>query len=251
MIPLDVLARIVLLPVLVAQGRVVRRKALILSEPEGARIGRIGTGPALRVLIVGDSSAAGVGAKTQKDALAGQVAAALAPQFTVDWRLVAETGASTETMHASLKQLEPERFDIAILALGVNDVTGAVTRRRWIAGQNALHQLLQDRFGVGRIYASGLPPMGLFPLLPHPLRWILGAQATRLDMALAGIAAGSQIVRHVPFDLPQEARYFSEDGYHPSPPAYALWAGVLADLIRRDHAEVDPAHYMAEEGRIQ
>ena len=242
MIPLDVLARVVLLPVLLAQGGVVRRKALILPEPDGARIGRIGAGPALRVLIVGDSSAAGVGAKTQKDALAGQVAAALAPHFTVDWRLVAETGALTATTTAALKQLEPEKFDVAILALGVNDVTGAVTRRRWIANQSALHQLLRDHFGVRRIYASGLPPMGLFPLLPQPLRWILGAQATRLDRALAGIAARDPIVRHIPFDLPHEAKYFADDGYHPSPPAYALWAGVLAELIRGDRAHGNSAH---------
>ncbi|MCF6233917.1 MAG: SGNH/GDSL hydrolase family protein [Rhodobacteraceae bacterium] len=235
MIPLDVLARPVLLPVLLTQGRAVRRKALILPEPGGPRSGQTGTGPALRVLIAGDSSAAGVGAKTQNDALAGQVAAALAPDFAVDWRLVAETGASTATMHATLSQMNPERFDVAILALGVNDVTGAVTRRRWIARQSGLHRMLQGRFGVQRIYASGLPPMGLFPLLPQPLRWILGAQATRLDKALAGIAARDEVVHHIPFDLPHEARYFAEDGYHPSPPAYALWAGVLAGLIRRDH----------------
>ena len=242
MIPWDVLARVVLLPVLLAQGRVVRRKALILPEPEGARSGRAGTGPALKVLIVGDSSAAGVGTNTQKDALAGQVAAALAPHFSVYWRLVAETGASTTTTHATLKHLETERFDLAIIALGVNDVTGAVTRRRWIAEQSALHHLLQERFGVQRIYASGLPPMGLFPLLPQPLRWILGAQAARLDRALAAIAARDEVVRHIPFNLPHEARYFAEDGYHPSPPAYALWAGVLADLICRDQAHGNFSH---------
>lgn len=233
-IPFDVLARLPLLPLLLAQAVVVRRKALILPEPPGARSGHAGIGPALRVLIAGDSSAAGVGAPSQGAALSGQLARALTPHFRVRWRLEARTGITTGETLAHLSRLEPEPFDIAILALGVNDVTRVVTRRRWVALQQGLHHLLQDRFGVRHIYASGLPPMGLFPLLPQPLRWTLGAHAGRLDEALAAIAAQGSNVRHIPFDFPQHARFFADDGYHPSPVAYAHWADVLTRLILRD-----------------
>lgn len=231
----DVLARAPLLPVLVAQAVAVRRNALILPEPPGARSGRIGRGDPLRVLIAGDSSAAGVGAPAQDEALSGQLARALAPHFKLSWRLEAATGATTKATIASLSQMAAEPFDIAVLALGVNDVTRMVSRRKWSGQQRALHGLLRERFGVRRIYASGLPPMGLFPLLPQPLRWVLGAHSARLDGALAGIAAQSDMVSHIPFDFPHQARFFAEDGYHPSPVAYTHWGGVLKKRIMKDH----------------
>ena len=219
------------------QAVAVRRRALILPEPPGERSGSAGSGAPLRLLIIGDSSAAGVGAPLQNAALSGQLVNALGPHFRLTWRLEARTGATTKTTLARFSRLPPEPFDVAILALGVNDVTRAVTRRQWIGRQQALHRLLQDRFGVRRIYVSGLPPMGLFPLLPQPLRWVLGAQAKRLDGALAEVGSKDNPVCHVPFDFPHQARFFAEDGFHPSPVAYTHWADVLKKLILRDRAE--------------
>ncbi|MEM8598518.1 MAG: SGNH/GDSL hydrolase family protein, partial [Bacteroidota bacterium] len=63
------LSKILLGPVLLAQGKRVRRVALKLPEPPGDRESTVGNGPPLRLLVVGDSSAAGVGAETQDDAL--------------------------------------------------------------------------------------------------------------------------------------------------------------------------------------
>lgn len=234
MIPVDVLARVPLLPVLLAQAAFVRRSALILPEPPGARSGSTGKGPPLRLLIAGDSSAAGVGAQSQGDALSGQLVGALAAHYRVTWRLEAATGATTRTTLTDLTRLEPESFDIAVLALGVNDVTRITTRRQWIARQNALHRLLHDRFGVERIYASGLPPMDMFPLLPQPLRWVLAAQADRLDAGLAGLAARDGRVCHIPFHFPYQTGFFAADGFHPNPVAYAHWAKTLVRLIIKD-----------------
>jgi hypothetical protein len=58
-------------PLLLAQGLYVRRKTPLLPEPPGARSGFAGTGRLLRVLILGDSAAAGVGAASQLSALSG------------------------------------------------------------------------------------------------------------------------------------------------------------------------------------
>ena len=54
-----------LAPLLLVQGRWVRRRTPLLPEPPGPRAGVIGQGPVLRLLIVGDSSAAGVGVAHQ------------------------------------------------------------------------------------------------------------------------------------------------------------------------------------------
>ena len=64
--------KLVLAPVLFAQARSTRRRAPVLPEAEGPREGQLGSGVgALRVLIAGDSSAAGVGVANQDHAFAG------------------------------------------------------------------------------------------------------------------------------------------------------------------------------------
>ncbi|MFV0514362.1 MAG: SGNH/GDSL hydrolase family protein [Jhaorihella sp.] len=228
----DLLARLPLAPLLAAQAVMVRRRALILPEPPGPRSGETGAGPALRLLIAGDSSAAGVGATTQSEALSGRLVAELSRRFRVRWRLAARTGATTGAALDSLSRLRPETFDVAIVALGVNDVTRLLGRRQWVARQHALHDLLAHRFGVGCIIASGLPPMGRFPLLPQPLRWVLGCHAARLDTALVHMAEHRPGMCHVPMDMPFEARFVARDGFHPSPAAYAQWASVLAGRVK-------------------
>ena len=177
----DMPARVVLFPLLVIQALQVRNRALKLPEAAGPRSGVSGNGDALRLLVLGDSSAAGVGAAHQDHALLGQLVGHLSQSHTVHWQLEATTGHTTKDALHRLDGLGPKQFDIAVVALGVNDVTRAVPLRLWLARQARLIETLSTTFGVRHILLSGLPPMGEFPLLPHPLRWILGRQATRFD----------------------------------------------------------------------
>ncbi len=228
----DQLLRIPLAPLLVAQGLGVRRRANILEEPPGARDGQMGTDSPLRLLIVGDSSAAGVGATSQDKALSGQLVQNLAKDFQVTWKLIGESSITTQGMLNRLAPLPPEPFDVVVTALGVNDVTRATSRANWVTRQSLLAESLVSKFGAKCIIASGLPPMGAYPKLPQPLRWIVGAQAKRLDEALAQLAATHPVLTHLPLSIPFEPRYQASDGYHPSEEAYTLWAALFADQIR-------------------
>src|SRR3712207_5729388 len=71
---------VLLAPVLLRQGARVRRTTPVLPEAAGDRSGREGAtgGQApLRLLVVGESTAAGVGVEHQRDALPRQLAAEL------------------------------------------------------------------------------------------------------------------------------------------------------------------------------
>ena len=70
--------KLALAPLLLAQAVHTRRRLPRLPEAAGAREGVVGRGAELDLLIVGDSSAAGVGVDTQDDALAGCLSRALA-----------------------------------------------------------------------------------------------------------------------------------------------------------------------------
>ena len=228
----DQVVRIPLAPLLVAQGLGIRRRVNRLPEPPGAREGRAGRGAPLRLLIIGDSSSAGVGARTQEAALSGQLVGQLAGAFDVSWKLVGETSATTKVVMQRLSSIETASYDVVVSALGVNDVTRGSSARVWTQRQSQLAELLVSKFGAKLIVASGLPPMGAYPKLPQPLRWVLGEQAKRLDGALANLCDSHPVMTHLPLNIPFESRFQAEDGYHPSEEAYALWAKMIADHIR-------------------
>lgn len=229
-VAVDQILRLPLLPVLIAQAVMVRRKALRLPEPLGAREGRDGRGPRMRLLITGDSSAAGVGAGTQDQALTGQIVNRLGRHFCVEWKLIATTGHTTQD---TIKQLSGlgETFDVAVTALGVNDVTRAVSRVQFRRQQIELLRLLTEELGVHQVIATGIPQMQRFPALPHPLAWALGRQAARLDQELQRVVAQFLQARHLALCLPDDPALAAPDGYHPSPRAYALWAEQVARMI--------------------
>lgn len=232
------LAALALAPLLVAQGRRVRRAALRLPEAAGPREGSCGLPTtrdacALRLLLVGDSSAAGVGVATQHEALAGNLAQALLDRSfdRVAWRVAARTGAGAADALALAETLPPWRCDVAVLVVGVNDVTGATSPARWRRSVDGLIDVMRQRHGARGVVLSGLPPMHRFPLLPQPLRWYLGSQARRLDALLAQRAASEAALRHLPLPEMNDAALMAADGFHPSAAGYRVWAEALADEV--------------------
>ncbi len=235
------IAKIALAPLLLWQGARVRRQALRLPEAEGPRAGMAGRGELkLRLLVVGDSSGAGVGAATQSEALAGRLSAALAERLggSVHWQLLARTGNRTADSLQQLRDATLEPADLMVTALGVNDAVSQVGARLWARQLEDLHQLAVQRCGVRFTLHSAVPPMHAFPLLPQPLRWLLGAHALRLNRALARSVLGSaeRGMQALPPHLhlsDQAALLMARDGFHPNPEGYRLWADTLADRIAR------------------
>lgn len=228
-IPL-VLGSAVLAPVLLAQALHVRRVTPRLPEAAGERRGEYGEGRPLRLLVLGDSAAAGVGAARQEDALAGQLVRRLAPHFRLDWRVFACSGDRTADARRKLAAEPDARGDIVVTSLGVNDVTGLRSVRAFLAAQRALVAQLRAR-GARLLLLSGLPPMHEFPALPQPLRWALGAQARRYDAALAAWCATQADCVHLPLGDLDDRGLMAADGFHPGPAVYAHWAQVAAGAI--------------------
>lgn len=226
------LATLALAPVLLVQGRRVRRRVPILPEPEGLRAGNCGNGQHLRLLLVGDSAAAGVGAQTQAEALSGQLVTRLASSFTVHWKLLAFTGATTADILAHLERAPAGEFDVVVTSLGVNDVTGQLAMKQWRRQQRQLIDLLASKFSARHILLSGLPPMHRFPALPQPLRWYIGSRAGDFDRALSAIAKRDSRCEFVKLSYAMmEPHAMATDGFHPGPAIYTLWATEVAHRI--------------------
>jgi lysophospholipase L1-like esterase len=225
--------KLALTPLLVAQALITRRKVPRLPEAEGPRSGAVGQGPALKLLVIGDSSAAGVGVARQSQALAGPMARYLAEatKTRVHWRLVARSGVTTAQALELLRQEGPLQADVAVIVSGVNDVVEQVPSHRAVRARAALADELRNRHGVHHVVFAPLPPVHQFPGLPRPLRWVAGADARRHDRALAAWAATRSDVSHVDWGLQLNRGVMAHDGFHPGAPAYKQCATMLARHI--------------------
>lgn len=228
--------KLALAPLLVAQAVATRRRAPRLPEAEGAREGRVGEGERLSLLIVGDSSAAGVGVATQAEALAGHLTRTLAAeaQRRVHWQLVAQSGITTAQALALVRTARPMPAQIAVAVLGVNDVIDQVSPARAVQQRAALADWLRAAAGVRHVVFAPLPPVHRFPLLPQPLRRVLGNDALAHDAALARWAATREDVSHVPIALALGPEHMADDGFHPGEPVYRATGEALARFIARE-----------------
>jgi lysophospholipase L1-like esterase len=244
--------KLALSPLLVAQALRTRASVPRLSEAAGAREGMHGRGAArLRLLVAGDSSAAGVGVATQDDALVGQLLPRLAQACAVQvqWTLLARSGLTTAQTLGLLREADLPIIDLAVLVTGVNDVVDQVSSSRAVRARDHIVNLLRNRVGVQHVVFCPLPPIHEFPALPQPLRWMAGADARRHNAALRAWAV--ERGRHcgdvstAQFDAVHLSRdTMASDGFHPGAPVYSAVAVALADHIThsvRPHLQLEPA----------
>ncbi len=225
--------KLALSPLLVLQALRTRTRLPRLPEANGRRHGVAGRGPALRLLIAGDSSAAGVGVARQADALAGQLVPMLADacQARVAWRLLARSGLTTAQTLAFLRDQDLPHFDLAVIVTGVNDVVDQVPSHQAVSARAALANWLRNGLGVAHVVFAPLPPVHHFPGLPQPLRWVIGADARRHDAAMARWTATRSDVSRVQIDLLLNRGVMASDGFHPGEPVYRQCASAISRHI--------------------
>ena len=148
-----------LMPIIVAQGIVVKQRTPKLIEPIGERQGIVGLGRPLSLLILGDSAAAGVGVEYQHQALSGVLLSQLMNEYQLTWALHAKTGNNTRLVIDAINALEPQVYDVIVTSIGVNDVTKLTSTRLWIKQQKQLFTELRKKFDPKLIIVTGVPPM--------------------------------------------------------------------------------------------
>jgi lysophospholipase L1-like esterase len=191
------------------------------------------------LLVVGDSSAAGVGVERQEHALAQPMARALAARLgaVVAWRLVARSGVCAEEAIELVRGADIGRADVLATSVGMNDVTGQ-RAARFVRDMAELWRVASERSGARCGVITGLPPLHLLPAAPQPLRWYLGRYARRLDADLERWIAAEPRLAHCSLQWAAGAGSIAADGFHPGPAGYARWSALLAEmaagLVRRE-----------------
>lgn len=252
MIPLQP-KHIALAPVYLYQGLKLKRTALRLPEAQGERHGRLLLSDAhlndaniLSLMLLGDSSAAGVGVESQQEALAGHLLGHLqqTPEITaqfnqIDWALHATSG---HTSFDALRRLyvlpTPQRpVDVMVVLIGVNDTTSNVSVSQWQAQLHQIIELGKRKFGAKYILFACLPPMQNMPAIPSPLNKLLGSKSQLMNDKLIEVCESYQQVYALPIEFANtglsDADLFAEDGFHPNSQAYSFLALKIAKNITK------------------
>jgi len=228
MSPLRSLSRLAMLPpapVLVAQGRRLRRDTPRLPDAAQPWHGTLPGPDPLRLLVIGDSTAAGVGASTQDLALPGSLARELSARTGrgVTWSATGRNGATSHDLVTDyLDDATASTYDLVFLSVGANDALGI--RSRAAFGRDIRTLLTRRREVSPLVLVSSLPAFHRFELLPNPLRWNLYLHSQSLEYAARAIVAGMPGV-HISAPPPEyTAGFFATDLFHPSESGYRDWA---------------------------
>ena len=223
-----------MLPFMAPQAMWVRKTAPRFSDAAGPSSGCIGQGQDKQLVAIGDSIIAGVGAPTLEQALVGQTARALANELDARllWQAFGRTGErSAGLVQRRLSTLPDIDADFVIVSMGVNDVTGLTTTTEFGENMHAVLRGIRLRYPRAGIAVAGLPPLGMFPLLPQPLRAYLGMRARTLSTILSKVVDLHAGVTVVPIAMDFSPDGLSDDGFHPSPAGYREFGSAMAAAL--------------------
>ena len=142
-----------LFPLVLPQALWVRKTAPRFAPAAGPESGAVGEGRPIRLIGIGDSIIAGVGASTLSRALIGETASSLAGSLDAEvrWHAVGKSGArSLDVLETFVQRLPEEPADVFIVSVGVNDVTGDGERLACGTGSDARSRSC-SRVGAHRI----------------------------------------------------------------------------------------------------
>ncbi|MEI2808861.1 MAG: SGNH/GDSL hydrolase family protein [Nocardioides sp.] len=233
--------------VLRAEARLAR---LVIGRAEGAPpdatgwYGRGRPGPAIKIALLGDSSAVGYGVETVTETPGAILASGVTEQTDrrVYLRQLAVVGAQSSDLQPQVAQALRLRPDLTVIFVGGNDVTHTVLPSASVRHLSEAVRTLADAGSA--VVVGTCPDLGTIRPIAPPLRQVARSWSRRLAaaQAIATVEAGGRSVSLGSILGPEFARdpnrLFGPDRFHPSADGYrAMVAVVLPSLL----AMLDPA----------
>ena len=236
-----ILSGIVILPFapfLYLQGQYTRRRVGVLPGAGGDKTGVTGNGerPA-RLLVLGESTVAGLGARTHALALTGQFAQRLGEHLnrSVRWTAIGKNGVTArQTLDELVPEMPDEQFDYILLGIGGNDVLKLSSPRKWRRDMTELIATLRAKNPSAAIFVTNCPMIKLSPALPQPIKFLLWRLSLLHDANIREFSASMDRVfyYHQPKAVTEG---FFADGIHPSEKGYADWSEAMMKFFTENY----------------
>ncbi len=198
-----------------------------------------GSGPAVRFVVLGDSTGVGMGADHSHQTIGATIATGIAAFCgrPVELTNVAVIGAESPDLDEQVERglaAVPEP-DVAVIMIGANDVTHRIDRS--VAVRHLEMAVRSLREAGAEVVVGTCPDLGAIEPVPQPLRLLARRWSRDLAAAqtVAVVEAGGRAVSIG--DLLSETFsaephvMFSKDRFHPSPAGYARVAAALLPTV--------------------
>jgi lysophospholipase L1-like esterase len=209
------------------------------GAPDDNGVYGAGLGDPVELVVLGDSSAAGMGCDHRSQTVGATIASGVSaltgrPVRLTNTAVVGAESSGLELQLANALDLVP-RPHVAIIMIGANDVTHRIDKSIAVRHLEDAVRRLRD-LGT-EVVVGTCPDLGTIEPIPQPLR-LIGRRWSR-DMAaaqtVAVVEAGGRTVSLGDVLGPEFAErpheMFSADRFHPSPAGYARAAAALLPSV--------------------
>lgn len=222
-------------PVYVWQGVGVRLRAIRMLPAQGPVIHHVkGKGEPVRLLVLGDSSAASVGIGRTDKGLACLLAHLVADATgrPVDWRAAGFNSATSGQIRDHvLPNLAHDGWTHIVLSVGTNDAKNFHTVGRFKREFGGLIYALRAKWPQAHIIWSPVVDMTRVPALPSLLGKVLEIRASLVNRMGERLCLERGAIPATRLPVEDPAAGFSEDGFHASEAGYGAWAQHLLPAV--------------------
>ena len=188
----------------------------------------------LKFLVLGDSSAVGVGAEPQNGSIAGRLAADFP---TADIQNIAVSGSK---VHDAIGQLESltadQRYDLILIQIGGNDIVRNTSNTNLERDFPTLLKLAKQYSDNVVQLTSG--NVGTSKLLPLGTRWWFSLKTKQVRKIFSRINSEQgthyiDLYRRLAVDpyAKDPKKYYSPDFFHPSADGYGDWYSFVLPIV--------------------
>lgn len=193
--------------------------------------------PRLHLVVLGDSTAAGIGVDDPADAYPALLARRLAETTNarVELTVLGVAGARVaDVAGEQVRAAAPLDPDVVFVGVGANDVTHLTSLGDVRDDMERAVRALEATGAA--VVVAGAPDMRV-PVWHQPLRQLAYLRGRQVADAVedAARAAGASVVELAeetgPFFAEDPDAHFSEDGFHPGPLGYRRWADAIFPVL--------------------
>ncbi len=229
------------IPLLFYQAKQIRKTSPGL--PAQSSLITLGNGEN-HILLLGESTVAGVGASSSAHTLAGNFYRLLGESFQIE--TIRKKGLRVKdalTLYLQHRKTLKSKSKGAILFLGANDCFLLTSPTAFKKEVDALINQIQLCTGAQWIYLAAIPPVHLFPAFSKRMQSFLQAQRSYLQVELEKIALGNPKVIYQEISMDLHPEFFSEDGIHPSDLGYQKIAELAFEKLNpiAERIRISPA----------
>lgn len=217
--------------------------------------GRGRPGPAVKVALLGDSSAAGYGVESVQDTPGAHLASGVAEGANrrVYLRSVAFVGAQTRDLSRQIDRALGVEPHVAVIMIGANDVTHSRLPSESVRLLALAVRRLRE--SGAEVVVGTCPDLGTIEPIAPPLKQVARLWSRRLATAqtIATVEAGGRSVSLASVLAPEfsasPALLFGPDRFHPSAAGYASLSSVLLPSVLAAVGVVPPEEVEPEAQR--